>query len=217
VYSIPRDAETIEALREHLKQDKLCVIGHSYGGFVAQQYAIDHPEHISRLILYSTTPTSGPEWLQGVIANFQWFKDRPWFADAMKGFELDETAQTQADLDEVLRLVWPIYFANFDAAPDRYGAARARSKMVFEVYKRRLKKVYDVREQLSKITAPTLVITGKQDFSGGVVPSTWIAERIPGAKLVVLDNVGHFAHLENPAAFIAAIREFVAGASPARR
>jgi len=128
----------------------------------------------------------------------------------MKGFELDDSARTQADLDEVLRLVWPIYFANYDATPDRYRAVMARSKMAYDVYKRRLKKTYDVREQLSKITAPTLVITGKQDFSGGVVPSTWIAERIPGAKLVVLDNVGHFAHVEDSAAFIAAIRAFVA-------
>jgi proline iminopeptidase len=208
-YSIARDAATIEALRVHLKQDKLCLIGHSYGGFVAQQFAVDHPDRVSRLVLYSTTPASTPDWLENVLANLQWFEDRPWFADAMKGFEQDDKATTQAELDAVLQLVMPVYFANYDADPVRLRAAVNRSGFVYEVYKRRPKLAYDVRPRLSKITAPTLVITGNRDFSGGVVPSTWIAERIPGAKLVVLDDVGHFAHLEKPAEFIAALRAFV--------
>ena len=148
----------------------------------------------------------------------QWFKDRPWFADAMKGFALDDKARTQAELDESFRLVLPMYFANFDAAPDRYRAALGRSQLSFAVYKRRPKAVYDMRGKLARITAPTLVIAGKQDFICGVVPSTWIADEIPGAKLVVLDNVGHMAHLEDSAAFIGAIREFnAAAASRARR
>ena len=165
---------------------------------------------MSRLVLYSTTPASTEDWLKIVIANLQWFKDRPWFADAMRGFfELDDKATTQAELDEVFRLVRPTYFADWDGHVDAYAERLARSKFVYEVYKRRVKGAYDVREQLKSLAVPTLVITGKQDFSGGVVPSTWIAERIPNAKLVVIENAGHYAQIEQPAAFYAALRDFL--------
>lgn len=205
-YSIARDAETVEAVRVHLDQDTLCILGHSYGGMVAQRYAVDHPERVSRLILYSTTPTTTSDWTQLLMPGVKQFEKRPWFADAMKGAALEEMAITDDELQLSYDLQLPLYVAKWD---ERYRAPMTRSKLELAVFRNRDTTPFDVRDQLANVRAPTLVLTGKQDFHCGVAPATWIAERIPGAKLVVLDDVGHFAHVEDPAAFIAAIRAFV--------
>src|SRR5688572_6361076 len=62
LYSLQRDAKVIEGVRAKLALDKVCLVGHSYGGFVAQTYAIEHPQHVRGLFLYSTTPTTEPDW-----------------------------------------------------------------------------------------------------------------------------------------------------------
>jgi proline iminopeptidase len=53
-YTLARDIDDIEALRKALKLDKVSVLGHSYGGVVAQGYALKYPEHLSHLLLANT-------------------------------------------------------------------------------------------------------------------------------------------------------------------
>jgi len=53
-YSLARDIEDIEGLRKALHFEKLNVLGHSYGGLVAQGYALKYPEHVNHLILANT-------------------------------------------------------------------------------------------------------------------------------------------------------------------
>ena len=53
-YTLERDIDDIEALRKALKLDKITVLGHSYGGVVAQGYAIKYPGHLSHVILADT-------------------------------------------------------------------------------------------------------------------------------------------------------------------
>jgi pimeloyl-ACP methyl ester carboxylesterase len=59
-------AEAIDRLIDHLRLDKVHLMGHSYGGFVAQRYALDHPDRLSGLILYESLAAAGAE--QGVEA-----------------------------------------------------------------------------------------------------------------------------------------------------
>lgn len=53
-YTLVRDIEDVEGLRKALHFEKLNVLGHSYGGLVAQGYALKYPEHVSHLILANT-------------------------------------------------------------------------------------------------------------------------------------------------------------------
>ena len=71
----------------------------------------------------------------------------------------------------------------------------------------------DYRDVLPLIRRPTLCIGGKQSHLGPEV-MPWIASRIPGAKVVMID-ARHFVHLENPAEFNAAVRAFLEGINPA--
>lgn len=62
-------------------------------------------------------------------------------------------------------------------------------------------------EGFGRITAPTLVIAGGPDSHVAQEKFAWLAERVPGARLVTID-AGHLVHRTRPAEFLAALREF---------
>ena len=74
---------------------------------------------------------------------------------------------------------------------------------------------FDLRPELPRITAPTLVITGEDDFITGPVCAREIAEGIAGAELVLLADCGHFLFVEQPEQFAAAVSAFLGVAQPA--
>ncbi|MGW3691689.1 alpha/beta fold hydrolase [Streptomyces sp. NPDC005125] len=69
---------------------------------------------------------------------------------------------------------------------------------------------FDVRDELSAITARTLVLVGKDDFICGPHRARMIHQGIAKAQLVVLDETGHMAHLERPEEFRAEVTGFLA-------
>lgn len=214
LYSIDRDVGVLESLRTRLGFDKLCLIGHSYGGFVVQSYAVAHPERVRGLFLYSTTPTTEPEWLADTLANLAWFEGKAWFADASKAVEEEDQAADEAALNALLVRELKLFFADYDGRRADYDDIIRKLRVSFPVARRRpLGKQgrYDVRGKLGRLhTTPTWIVTGDKDFSGGPVPSRWIQQSIADSKLIVIPNAGHFAHVEQPAAFGAAVEQFAA-------
>lgn len=212
LYSIGRDVDVVEAIRTKLGLDKVCLIGHSYGGTVVMSYAVAHPERVRGMFLYSTTPTSEPEWLADTMANTQWFKDRTWFPDAMKALAEEDKAQDEAALDAVFKRELKLFFADYDGKRPDYDGIISKLHVSYEVARRRPQgnqARYDVRGKFGRLhTTPTLIVTGDRDFSGGPVPSNWIQQSIANSKLVVIPSAGHFAHIEQPAAFEAAVGRF---------
>ena len=75
---------------------------------------------------------------------------------------------------------------------------------------------FDVRDRIAGIRAPTLVVTGVEDRLTPPKFGRFLAETVPGARLVEVPGAGHFPQLEQPAAVAAAIREFVARVRPGR-
>jgi pimeloyl-ACP methyl ester carboxylesterase len=142
----------------------------------------------------------------------EWFKDRPWHADAMKAIEEEDKATDEASLNAVFQREVKLYFADYDGKRPDYDDLLRKLHVTYEVASRRpqgKQRVYDVRGKFGRLhTTPTLIVTGDRDFSGGPVPSNWIQQSIADSKLVVIPNAGHFAHVEQPAAFEAAVAQF---------
>jgi len=212
LYSIGRDVEVIEAIRAKLGFKKLCLIGHSYGGFVVMSYAVAHPDKVGAMLLYSTTPTTEPEWMKDVMANTAWFKDRKWFADAMKALEEEDKAPDEKALNALLQRELKMFFADYDGKRPDYDDTMNKLRVSFDVARRRpqgKQAAYDVRGKFGRIgTTPTVIVTGDRDFSGGPTPSHWIQQSIADSKLVVIPQAGHFAHVEQPAAFEEVVGQF---------
>jgi proline iminopeptidase len=68
---------------------------------------------------------------------------------------------------------------------------------------------WDMRPELSHVSAPTLVVTGRQDFICGPACAADIADGIAGARKVLIDECGHFPYVEQPNAFRKAVASFL--------
>ena len=68
----------------------------------------------------------------------------------------------------------------------------------------------DIREELPRITAPTLVVAGTDDFVCGPSAADELVRGIPDARLVLLEHAGHMMYIEQPEAFRNAVEEFLA-------
>jgi proline iminopeptidase len=217
VYSVGTYASFVDGVVEHLGGGPVHLLGHSYGGFVAQQYALDHPDRLAGLILYSSAPFTGPEFGELADRNAQRQAERlahrPGMAAAVSALDADFPPD-DAGSTASLRAIMPVYFADYWAIEDVVGPLRAtiRSWHVDTGGE-----VFDVRDRLGAITAPALAVTGRYDWICEPSWSERMAAGIPGATALILPASGHFAHVEEPEAFAAAVAGLVGQARNAVR
>ena len=218
-YTIDRYVAGVEGVRAHLGVPTFVLLGHSHGGFVAQAYALAHPDHLRGLILYDTTPTTGPEWQKDVESNVAWFKDEPWFAEAQDGLAHETSATTDEEMTAVFRHEFPLYFAEwtrrakeFELYRDQVQISVAPGKATTDSTASSsvgVAPVFDVRERLGEIHAPTLVIVGRRDFVTSTRWADMLHAGIRGSRLLLLEHSGHMGHIEEPSAFTQGIRSFL--------
>lgn len=184
------------ALMQALDLDSAHVLGISMGGMVAQELALAEPERIRTLTLgctYCGGPGSslgGPE-VRGRLAQAMQSGDR---AHALRtAWEVNVSAQAAADAAS---------YARFLDIADRYAVA-------VPVIMAQLRAVagHDTNARLGAITAPTLVIHGSEDMMIPPANGALIAERIPGARLEILDGAGHMFWWERPERSAELVRE----------
>jgi proline iminopeptidase len=218
-YTIDRYVGDVEGLRAHLRLEKFVLLGHSHGGFVAQAYALAHSDRLRGLVLYDTSPTTGPEWQKDVEANVQWFKDEPWFAEAQDGLAHETSATTDEEITTIFRHEMPLYFANWTAHAKEYEPYRAAVRLSVAPGKATtdssasssvgVAPAFEVRDRLGEIRVPTLVIVGKRDFVTSEKFGRMIQAGIPRSRLLLLGHSGHMGHIEEPGPFAEGIRSFL--------
>lgn len=205
-YTLDNNVEDMEALRQYLGLGKIVVIGGSYGGMVALTYASRYPDQVSHLIVIATVPDfrflqrakailaeRGTEEQQA-IAQFLW----------------DGTFRDEAHLHEYFRIMGPLYSRTFDPNSSQSNWRRSiLSPDAINVAFGGFLRTYDVRDQLHKITAPTLVIGARHDWICPPEFSEEIAARIPNADLRIFEESGHVIRADEPDALLAAIAGFI--------
>ncbi len=205
-YTIEQMADDLESLRYHLGLGPITVLGHSFGGMVAQVYALRHPQSLSKLILSNTAP-SADFWEEAqLMAEKMATPEQLAVLPAL----FEGTLTSQQEFDDWWETCMPLYFHNPDDAIIADVEARMRGEVVVANYMMANEiPNYDVRVGLASVTAPTLVIAGRYDWVTPVSQSEAIVEALPGAKLVVQEDSGHMGFIEENAAYLAAIRAFL--------
>ena len=210
-FTIEKMADDLEALRISLGLKQWAVLGHSYGGFIAQAYALKYPEAVSHLILVDTSPA--PALILGDARAILGPKMNQTIGQA--SFMLGKLANRTAPEggDEEFKTLWhyvlPLYFDSFaierlisdDKTVYREHAFVVGAQRTFGL---------DNRPALAKLMIPTLVVVGRQD---GILPmahSEALANAIPKAKLVVFEDSGHFPFIEERDHFVEVVRGFLA-------
>jgi len=200
----------LEALREHLKQERLFLVGHSWGGMLAMAYAAEHPDRVDRLILIGS---GGP-----TLEFAQWFSDnitmrlRPEDIEAAERWqsEMERGADRDKAFGEDIKARLPGYF--FDRAKALEFAAQFKAEEshvdVNEALWADLGKTYDLRDGLKKLARPVLIVQGHQDPIGDKTAED-IHQLIAGSTLAYINKCGHFPWLEQPEEFRERIRAFL--------
>ncbi len=212
-----RLAEDVEALREHLGEERIDLLGHSAGTIVAQAYAAAHPERLRSLVL--VTPADG---LQGgtradVPAIRAARSSEPWYAEAAEAQAALEDA-SPGERQALERAARPFYYGRWDertaahaATADRQMSKRAG--LGFGAGGEQVD-VPALLEGLSRVTAPVLVLGAERDAATGVESVANVAACFPTAETVVLPRAGHFPWVDEPEEFSSAVAAFLSRVAP---
>jgi pimeloyl-ACP methyl ester carboxylesterase len=215
-YQIEDYVADVEELRVHLGLEKMLLLGHSHGGVVAQLYAARHPEKVEKLVLASTLPRFGAEQEAAMREGMDRRSGQSWYPDAVAALEEEQEGKFSND-EEMAGLVFrelPLYFAHFGAAEAGYLdtlKSETPNADTLRLFNKEIFETFDLRGELRTITAPTLVITGDEDFICGPVCADEIAAGIKGARKVIVGDSGHMIFVEQPEEFEREVAEFLEG------
>jgi 3-oxoadipate enol-lactonase len=186
-----------EAVRQLAGGERPVVLGNGFGGFVALQMVLRHPDLVGRLILADSGAAfsePGRQAFRNMAA-----------AAAAKGLEaIAETA---------MRRLFAPQFQDENPAlmAERRAAFLRTDPDVFQAACRELAAL-DLREEVKKVGIPVLVLVGEQDEATPPPMSQELAALLPDARLKILAGCAHVPQLQKPEEFLAAIEGFVAEA-----
>jgi proline iminopeptidase len=200
-------ADDANALREHLGIEKMVLMGHSYGGVLALHYALQYPETLSGLILANTYPA----WnYKDTVLEKARERGTPEQVAAVEN-RFFERVKDDADLEELAGLIGNMYFHD----PSNPIAADFGSDVQFSAdgYNRGFVDIHaqhNVIDKLSKITIPTLILCGSDDW---ITPyeqgSAILHAEIPNSKLIMFEKSGHCIFAEEQDQFLNVIQGFM--------
>jgi 3-oxoadipate enol-lactonase len=188
-------------LLDRLQIERTHVVGISLGGVIAQQFAIDHPSRLNRLVLISTAHRFGP-YLRDITGLLGRCLYRMPYARFQRTIELLGTAPAYYD-EYIQDIEQKIELVRHDHAPRGAVATQLRCLAVSEVGPT------DYR-----IVSPTLVLAGEYD---AMVPNCYakkMADDIPGSEFRILAGCGHNPVTERPEEALPLIIEFLNRSDP---
>ena len=219
--SIDSDLADLDAVRAWSGEDRIAILGHSFGAVLAMEYAVRHPDRISHLILMNPAPASHADLLAlrehfarirspeqqermaTLAADPAYIAGDPAIEAERYAIHFASAFDDPANLDVILRRLRRSF------TPEAIVAARAIEDRLYEQTWRQ--ESYDLLPRLGGLRAPALVLHGDHDL----VPleiSLHIADAIPGSRLLDLPACGHFSTLEQPEAVHRAIADLLSPA-----
>lgn len=199
-----------DALRERLGFERWAVLGHSFGGHVALEYALRYPGRLSHLILLDTAADS--RWSRQNAPDLlsQWgFSTRKvelarrWFNGEVPAWQFVPTLwRLGSAYCPHTRLV--------DEARERFAERRSKLRPEAHIFAcRRLLPGWTALDRLGEIHVPTLVMAGREDFVFPPASQEQLADGIPDARVHLVDRAGHNPHSERTDEVMEAVGDFL--------
>ena len=158
-------------------------VGHSLGGLVAQRLALGSPELVAKLVLIATAPRVRPH---------------PDFVHAAVTGDFDLEALRASFGKGTPREVQDLVLGELPKTRLPEGATRFMDDL-------------DLREEVSSLSVPTLIVTGDDDVIISPRHSRWLHQRIAGSTLLVVPEGGHYVQVEQPEQVALALNRFLCG------
>jgi proline iminopeptidase len=215
-YALPDYVADLGHVQSHLGADRIDLLGHSHGSLVALLYAAEHPERVGQLVLVAVGAGFHEREIEAMQAAMQRHSGEPWFEDASAALEEEQAGhfRDDAELGRIVARELPFYFAQY-GENERAFVKRALEQPVHATALRYFNAnefmTFDIRPALPRVSAPTLVVAGQEDFILGPPACREVAGGIADARLEVLEGVGHMPWVENPEAFAVTVSDFLDG------
>jgi proline iminopeptidase len=205
----------IERIRQILGDEKLIIIGHSWGGFLASLYAAEFPEHVEALILVSPAntllmpqPDADSDLFASVRTNLS-PEEQVEFDEFMEEYMNFNTLfqKSEADLLAMNEEFGKYYMQVVDIPAQMPQQGKPGGWMVWGMYMS-MGQRHDYRPALKDVTVPVLVIHGADDLQSEAASHLY-EEAFPNATFVVIENASHFSFEEQPAQFASIVQSFL--------
>jgi len=221
-YTLERDIEDLEGLRLALHYDKINVLGHSYGGVVAQGYALKYPQHVKHLILANTFHSFIMWQKNDDNSNHEIKTNYPEVWEQLMTIREEGAVSSDEKHQEIYgRVPYGFLYAynpeNFVSRGNRKPYPNAfNSKLYYQMVGKDGDFIvgsdignFDYRQQLKNLTMPVLIVAGRYDRVA--VPEMQVKYKryCPQAKFVMFEKSGHNPQVEEPAKEFAIINGFL--------
>ena len=208
----------IERIRQIMGEDKLILIGHSWGGFLASLYAAEFPEHVEALILISPAnslvmpqPDADSDLFASVRARLPESQLAEYDAFIKDYFDFNKLfTRSDAELIEMDKQFGLYYISVVDLpAEGMIAQGEPGGWMTWGMYVS-MGQRHDYRAALKKVTAPVLVLHGVDDLQSEAA-SRLYSDTFPNAQFAVIQNASHFAFQQQPEQFAKLVTDFLKG------
>jgi proline iminopeptidase len=200
-YTLPKYAEDLDAVRRAVGAEQVHLLGHSWGGIVALQYAILYPDNVQSLILVNGGPPSWEGLLRAQAALSMRIQTL-----RQEGIISTGTPQSEA---EAMMAILPAYFSD---PTYQLPASDLKGVINFSATANRLTYTeledYDLTPELASLTQRVLILHGADDpFGGAMIDATREALANADVKVIELPDCGHYWQ-ECPDEFFRYVRDF---------
>jgi len=201
-YSQARAADDILAVLDHIGERKAHIVGLSMGGFAALHFGLRHPERALSLCIggcgYGAEPDKRETFRAeaDLIANMIRTEGMPAFAER---YAYGPTRVQYENKD-------PRGHAEFKAMLAEHSAVGSANTQ--QGVQKERPSLYTLVEEMKRITLPTLIITGDEDWPC-LLPGILMKQSIPSAALAVIPNSGHAINIEEPEAYNRIVGDFI--------
>ena len=197
-YSIPISSNDVYELLRLLDVDRCCLVGHSMGGFISLQFALDHPDMVKALVLVDTS--SG---------TFDVEPGYPEMRAKMDKLAREEGVEAAFEYEAAHN---PIRIERFRQHPEWREVARRKAVATsvdgYVYVARSFGNWQPVTNRLGEIRVPTLIFRGEEDTPFATASET-LKKSIAGSDLVIVPGAGHSPHEEAPALFNEKLEAFL--------
>jgi pimeloyl-ACP methyl ester carboxylesterase len=201
--SIPGYGRCIKDVCERLSLQQVALVGHSTGGFVSAEMAIQYPELVDRIVLHSSAGLS-----------ITHLRRQPVLTGSRLVAAIGTRTATAAQHVVVRPRLRPLIWGSFIRHPTRirtdflYEITRGAGRQGFVPTLNALMS-YDFRERLPEIRCPTLIVWGRDDMLVPVEDADEFERLIENSRKVIFDDTGHSGMIERPRRFNDCIVEFL--------
>ena len=207
----------IERIRQILGDEKIIILGHSWGGFLASLYAAEFPEHISAMILLAPADvlvmnSDEGGGLYDEVRNKLPGKRRPEFDKFLERyFDYSNIfSMTEAELITMNLEFNDFYLAGItdtDVKLQENNKKATGGWMVHAMYFS-MGKAHDYRDVMKNVTAPVLVVHNGDDMQPGGRTKIY-AEAFPNSRLEVIEGASHFSYKQKTDKLAALLKQFL--------